>query len=61
MENTLLLKGSSDKSTVSFGGSNGKVIGKLIIDNEVLRFEGNADESAKIFVNLVLSEFNKKK
>jgi hypothetical protein len=61
MENNLLLKGSIDKPAVSFNNSNGEVVGKFIIDNEVLRFEGNADESAKIFVDLVLSKFNKKK
>lgn len=48
-------------SAVSFNNKNGKVVGKFIIDDNVLRFEGNADKSAKIFLELVLSRFNKKK
>lgn len=62
MKDKLVLKDSSlPPTTVSFNNKNGKVVGKFIIDDNVLRFEGNADKSAKIFLELVLSRFNKKK
>lgn len=58
MEDKLVLKDSNlTPALVSFNNKNGKVIGKFIIDNDVLRFEGNADKSAKIFIELVLQKF----
>jgi len=51
---------SSQPSAFQFNGKNGKVVGNLIIEEDILRFEGNADESATIFIELILKKFNKK-
>jgi hypothetical protein len=62
MENNLTLKDSDlTPVAVSFNNNRGDVVGKFIIEDKVLRFEGNVDKSAKIFVKLVLKKFNKKK
>jgi hypothetical protein len=47
-------------AAVSFHNKDGKTIGKFIMDSEKLRFEGDADKSAKTFIKLVLRKFNKK-
>lgn len=62
MKDKLTLKDSDlTPVAVSFNNKHGDVVGKFIIEDEVLRFEGNTDKSAKIFVKLVLKQFNKKK
>jgi len=61
MENDLVLAASNlEPFAFQFNGKNGKVVGKLIIEEDILRFEGNADESATIFIELILKKFNKK-
>ena len=35
-----------------------KEVGKFTFDGDELKFEGNADESAKIFVDYVIEQFN---
>lgn len=58
MKDKLVLKDSGlTPTTVSFTNSEGRVIGKFIIDGEELKFEGNAHESSTIFIELVLQKF----
>jgi hypothetical protein len=47
-------------AAVSFHNKSGTTVGKFILDGDKLRFEGDADKSAKIFIKLVLKKFNKK-
>ncbi|MBU1076942.1 MAG: hypothetical protein KKH98_06585, partial [Spirochaetes bacterium] len=37
----------------------GEIIGKLVLENKngPLRFEGNADESARVFFDLMIKQF----
>ena len=39
----------------------GKCLGEIKEDNEKLVFNGNADQSAKIFFECVIKEYNKNK
>jgi hypothetical protein len=58
MKDKLVLKDSSLKpTTISFHNSDGKEVGKFIIEGETLKFEGNAHESSTIFIELVLQKF----
>jgi len=57
MKDKLVLKDSSLKPTISFHNSDGKEVGKFIIEGETLKFEGNAHESSTIFIELVLQKF----
>ena len=36
-----------------------KEIGKFYVEDDILKFEGNTDESAKIFVETVCGVYNK--
>jgi peptide subunit release factor RF-3 len=58
MSNTLTLKDSElAESTISFHNKKGIAVGRFIIEGENLKFEGNPDKAAKIFVELVLKRF----
>jgi hypothetical protein len=62
MESEFTLKDSRlTPAAVSFHNKSGITVGRFIIEDEELKFEGNADKSAKIFIKLVLNRFNKKK
>ena len=66
MEKEKLYFSSTDDFTIaqpkqirelSIMGGNGKVIGKLFWENE-LKFEGNAEESAKVFIKWLKELWN---
>jgi hypothetical protein len=58
-ENTIWFK--PEKFVISFHGDSGKDLGKLTEnDDGELVFEGNADESAKVFFDAVVRVNNKK-
>ncbi len=48
-----------ESNVISFQNK-GITVGKFKVNDGMLSFEGNADESAKIFIKLLKENFNKK-
>ena len=46
---------------IAFHNPKGEVIGKLYIQNDVMKFEGEAEESAKVFFDHVIKQYLTKK
>jgi hypothetical protein len=45
-----------DDFNIMFHNKKGDVIGKVFIENDVMKFEGEADESAKVFFDSVIKQ-----
>ena len=46
---------------ISFHDQNNNLVGTLVIENGTMRFEGNADESAKVFFENIIKLYGEKK
>jgi len=65
MENTKDMKYRIDSvgklnlqpKNIRFYNSKGECVGTLHLDDDPIRFEGNVDESAKVFLDCVIKEY----
>lgn len=58
MENNLTFNSEPLPFNISFHDKSNKIVGKFIINDGKLDFEGDATESAKIFIDQVLTQYN---
>lgn len=63
MEKEIELKGNAtlnfsiqDNFNIMFHNEKGDVVGKVFIENDVMKFEGEAEESAKVFFDHVVKQ-----
>lgn len=59
LDDIFTLKGCEPDSNISFYNNHAKEIGKLIWDDDGLKFEGNANEAAEIFFNEIIMLYDK--
>ena len=51
------IKETHKNFNIAFHNDKSEIIGKLYIENDVMKFEGEAEESAKIFFEYVIKQY----